>query len=1100
MLRSSSPHARIRRLAAAAAAAPAALTALLAVFPAAGAAAGTAAPAGAAAGSQAASSPGGKGPVGWDTYRHLDLLSQLPRDVQTKQFSSFDRSGGNGDFGRCLRQTSDGGCVLAEHTGPGEIDSIWGTNFYQGQSGREDGAGNLHVVLDGKTVLNAPWQQIVEGKLGAPFVYPLVADADQSSGGVDIFVPMPFRSSMLVYTDHNPDYYHVTYRDFADANGVSTFDPSDKALDVIAKLQAAGTADPKPAAPGASATNRSFTLAPGQSMQLADLHGPGAISQLRLHIPQLEAPAAPTTVTDDGRAFGRDSSAYSQFTVKIDPDNQGVRLTRRLDAGIGAQVADVYVDGQKVAQWQANQAQGGCNWLDQSVDLPASATAGKSSITIRNVFVSSSNDFNEFTYWADSLVNGTAERTDTVDVGPNHTADEAAHNYSINEETWEGVRTYCYPPSNATDPAVLASNDVLRNTRLRISFDGKQTVDAPLGQFFGSGLGLSQVKALMYAMDPSAKTMTSWWPMPYLDRATVELYNGSSHAITAADSSVTSAPDPSVAQQLSPSGDSGYFRATANGGPTTPGQDYVFLHTGGWGKFVGVTESMTGPGSRAYLEGDERVYVDGSRTPQIHGTGTEDFYEGGWYFDRGTFTDPVNGEPLHEGGYAGCPAGSDCTGTYRSMIEDAVPFGSSITFGIEHGPVDDVQADYSSTAYWYGRDAVTEQLTDTLDIGNPASEQAHGYHSADSGPTSLTSTYEGNDGTPQPLTHPVRSTTGPVSFQLMLDKQNSGVLLRRMSDQANAYQQADVTVDGQPAGTWLEPLGNADHRWLDDTFWLPSALTAGKSVITVTLTPATGTPGWTAARYTAQSLVAPFTDRTAPSQVSGLTATGDQYSTIHLSWQPATDNVGVDHYDVYASMSPDAAAGPATLIGQSTTTTFDHTVGLRQRWYYRVSAVDPAGNQGSPSAQATAVSGDTVKYEAESLLPPVSATAPAVAQGNCCGVTWSDNAQLWFQGQKAGDQVTVAFDVPTTGSYDLAAVQTKARDYGINTLAVDGTTVGAPLDAYNNPDVTVTGPIDYGTMPLAAGRHTLTITVTGHNPASAGFFAGLDYFTLTLVN
>lgn len=1040
-----------------------------------------------------------KGPVGWDTYRQLDRLPELTHGVQTKQFSSFDRSGGNGDFNRCLRQTAGGGCVLAEHSGPGEIDSIWGTNFYQGQSGREDGAGNLHVVLDGRTVVDAPWQQIVDGKLGAPFVYPLVANADQSSGGVDIFVPMPFRTSMLVYTDQNPDYYHVTYRDFADATGVTTFDPSDKALDVIAKLKAAGTADPKPAEPGARTDARTFSLAPGQSTDLADLNGPGSISQLKLQIPQLQAPPTPETVTDDGRAFGRDSSAYDQFTVKIDPNNQGVRLTRRLDAGIAGQVADVYVDGQKVAQWAANQPQAGCNWLDESVNLPASATAGKSAITVRDVFNSSSNDVNAFTYWADSIVNGSPVRTDTVDVGPSHTADEAAHNYSISNQTWSGERTYCYPPDTTNQGPVLASNDVLQNTRVRITFDGQRTVDAPLGQFFGSGLGLADVKDLMYGMDPASKTMTSWWPMPYRDRATVQLYNGSSHTIDLAKSSVTSAPDTSTVSALSRQGDFGYFRATANGGPTTPGEDYTFLHTGGWGKFVGVTESMVGPASRGYLEGDERVYVDGSRTPQIHGTGTEDFYEGGWYFDRGTFTDPVNGEPWHQGsGIAGCPDGSDCTGTYRSMIEDAVPFGSSLTFGIEHGGTDDVQADYSSTAYWYGRGDYTLQHSDSLDVGDAASEAAHGYQSSDAGPTQLTSTYEGNDGTPAPMTHAIRATSAPITFKLLLAKHNAGVLLRRTSDQANAYQQAAVAVDGTPAGTWLEPLGNSDHRWLDDTLWLPPALTSGKSVITVTLTPAAGAPAWTAARYSAQSVVAPFTDHKAPTAVTGLTATGGPDNVIHLAWQPAADQVGVDHYNVYASRTAGFRPGPATLAAQTSSTSFDDAVGLRQHWYYRVTAVDLADNQGAASDQADAVSGNTVKYEAESLLPAVSQTAPAVAQGNCCGVSWSGGAQLWFQAAKPGDTVTLAVDVPTTGSYRLAAAQTEAPDYGITTLAVDGTQVGGPFDAYNGSSVTVSDPQDYGTVQLAAGHHTITVTVTGHNAASSGYFAGLDYLTLQL--
>jgi hypothetical protein len=37
-----------------------------------------------------------------------------------------------------------------------------------------------------------------------------------------------------------------------------------------------------------------------------------------------------------------------------------------------------------------------------------------------------------------------------------------------------------------------------------------------------------------------------------------------------------------------------------------------------------------------FLEGDERVFVDGQESPQIYGTGTEDFYESGFYFRDAT--------------------------------------------------------------------------------------------------------------------------------------------------------------------------------------------------------------------------------------------------------------------------------------------------------------------------------------------------------------------------------------------------------------------------------------------------------------------------------
>ncbi len=184
------------------------------------------------------------------------------------------------------------------------------------------------------------------------------------------------------------------------------------------------------------------------------------------------------------------------------------------------------------------------------------------------------------------------------------------------------------------------------------------------------------------------------------------------------------------------------------------------------------------------------------------------------------------------------------------MIGDAVPFGSAITFGIEHGPGDDVAADYSTTAFWYGRPDPSARKSDTLTVGDTASEHAHGYTSPDPGPvTTLTSTFEGTNTS---LTAATRSTGSPVTFRMAIDPANHGVVLRRTSDQQTAYQRATVSVDGHALPDWLQPLGNGAHRWLDDSYPLPASVTAGRHTVTVTLTPA-GT-AWSAASYDAWSV------------------------------------------------------------------------------------------------------------------------------------------------------------------------------------------------------------------------------------------------------
>ena len=116
--------------------------------------------------------------------------------------------------------------------------------------------GTIRIELDGQTVIDAPLQSLVDGALGAPFVWPLVANAEQSPGGVYVKVPMPYRQSMRISVASHLEYYHVDYRQFSTADGVTTFSPSDPALDVLATLRAAGAVDPKPAAPTATHNHR----------------------------------------------------------------------------------------------------------------------------------------------------------------------------------------------------------------------------------------------------------------------------------------------------------------------------------------------------------------------------------------------------------------------------------------------------------------------------------------------------------------------------------------------------------------------------------------------------------------------------------------------------------------------------------------------------------------------------------------------------------------------------------------------------------------------------------------------------------------------------
>jgi hypothetical protein len=798
-----------------------------------------------------------KGAVGWDAYRDPSAMAE-PRGGQTKQFSSFDRSGGNDDGFNgtysCLR-TTDQGCVIAEKAGAGEVSSIWFTHEPQGDV---RAIGNITIELDGQTVLHAPLQDVVDGKIGAPFVTPLVSNAADNAGGVAIKVPMPYRNSMRITTDKNPDFYHVDYREFADPQGVQTFNPSDPATDVIDRMRRFGLVDPKGGERNAAPVHQDLDVPAGGSAPAATVNGPGQINQLRIKLPQTQANP---NVVDDGRAFGPGGS--SRFQARVAPNNQGVRVVRRYDPQVADQVGQLTVDGQPAGQWNSGPARPG-QWGVQALNVAPQLTAGKSAVDLGNAYTSSSKDFNEFRYDVQSLVNGQWVRTDVVDVGPNHPSDEQTHGYRIQGQTFSRDKLQGTYPTPAEQ--VQSSNALMQQARLRISFDGQTTVDAPIGELFGSGLGKSDVRSMMSSIDAGQDGwMTSWWPMPFARNARVELVNGSDVPIKGASVEVTSAP-----KQVGD--DVRYFHASHHAGPTQQGQDWNLLDAKGAGTFYGTTQTMRGKipanapqatsarplsanspqaNQSNYLEGDERFYTNGSSSPAWHGTGTEDFYESGWYFRDGTpFNSPMTSSAQHENGTSDCQY--DCTTASRQLVPDAVPFTNGFSAGIEHGPNDDEAADYSSTAYWYGGQPATQHPTDTVDPTDSDNRDQHDYDADGEQTAGLNSSFEGNRN-PQPFGRNTTTATGPISFQAALDPQNRGAVLRRLSDQAAPYQAVQVRVDGQPAGTWSQPLGNKTHRWLEDDFQLPAALTQGKSSARIDLVPVQGAPPWSASQYTVLS-------------------------------------------------------------------------------------------------------------------------------------------------------------------------------------------------------------------------------------------------------
>jgi hypothetical protein len=228
----------------------------------------------------------------------------------------------------------------------------------------------------------------------------------------------------------------------------------------------------------------------------------------------------------------------------------------------------------------------------------------------------------------------------------------------------------------------------LRRIALKMYWDGETnpSVEAPLGDFFGDGFDKPNYASLV--MGVTSGGFFTYLPMPFARHARIVAYNGTGRAIDAfyfnADVElVDSLPTPLAT-----------FHAWWHREPrTTSPRPHLILDAHGAGWFIGMNlnaESLDG--GLGFLEGDERYFVDGSFRGQ--GTGTEDYFNSGWYFDRGPFAAPFHGLIAKDDKRGRIAA-------YRWQIPDAVPFHDSIRVDIEHGDENTVVADYATTAYWY---------------------------------------------------------------------------------------------------------------------------------------------------------------------------------------------------------------------------------------------------------------------------------------------------------------------------------------------------------------------------------------------------------------
>ncbi len=239
--------------------------------------------------------------------------------------------------------------------------------------------------------------------------------------------------------------------------------------------------------------------------------------------------------------------------------------------------------------------------------------------------------------------------------------------------------------------APRAHKEIHQYAILRMYWDGEETpsVEVPIGAFFGVGFG-EQKDYISLPLNETSGGYNCYWPMPFHRSARWTLTNLSSTRIGAFYYNIDFTAYDRLPRDLR------HFHAQyRRENPTRPRQNYTILEATGQGHFVGTALFMQGR-NLGFLEGDEMIYVDGEEKPSIIGTGTEDYFSSGWYYDRGLYSAPYHGIVIKDEG-----GGQARVSTYRWHIEDAMPFRKSMRVTIEHGHANEAQADYSSVAYWY---------------------------------------------------------------------------------------------------------------------------------------------------------------------------------------------------------------------------------------------------------------------------------------------------------------------------------------------------------------------------------------------------------------
>ncbi len=160
-----------------------------------------------------------------------------------------------------------------------------------------------------------------------------------------------------------------------------------------------------------------------------------------------------------------------------------------------------------------------------------------------------------------------------------------------------------------------------------------------------------------------------------------------------------------------------------------------------------------------------------------------------------------------------------------------------------------------------------------------------------------------------------------------------------------------------------------------------------------------------------------------------------------------------------------------------------------------------------PYGSARLPHGNALQIEVETSL------SDAVAKGGKASLIpnlfWSKDV-IFFEAEGKGSELSIPFDVPEDGVYELTVELARASDYGVYTALLDGKAPASPLlehepgadvrpqtqfDGYA-PETYVGAQYQVGWVQLEKGRHALAFVCLGKREASRGYNLAVDTIVL----